>query len=115
MNKENNENKDKFTLKLDKLFDILNCKCLISDCKEFGRKVIYKQQPHITCNCSKKYKIPIIDIFYIKTERDKVRSKGLHQISSKAVHEHNRQVTTIYNHCYKEAYQNKNGRQHNKK
>ena len=32
----NKGNKDKFTLKLDKLFDILSCKCLISDCKEFG-------------------------------------------------------------------------------
>ena len=48
----NKENKDKFTLKLDKLFDILNCKCLISDCKEFGCKVICKEQAHITCNCS---------------------------------------------------------------
>ena len=64
MNKENEENKDKFTLKLDKLFGILNCKCLIYDCKEFGCKVIYKQQAHKTCNCSKKYKIPIIDIFF---------------------------------------------------
>ena len=75
----NKENKDKFTLKLDKLFDILSCKCLISDGKEFGCKVICKQQA--TCNCSKEYKIPIIDIFYIKTERDKVGSKGLLQIS----------------------------------
>ena len=71
----NKENKDKFTLKLDRLFDILNCKCLISDCKEFGSKVICKQ--HIICNCSKEYKIPIIDIFKIKTKRDKVGSKGL--------------------------------------
>ena len=48
-----------------------------------------------------------LTFFCIKTERDKYRSKGLLQISSKAVHEHNRQVTTIYNHCNKEAYQRK--------
>ncbi len=41
-NRENKENKKDFILKLDKLFDILKCKCIISDCKEFGCKVICK-------------------------------------------------------------------------
>jgi len=106
-NRENKENKKDFILKLDKLFDILNCKCIISDCKEFGCKVICKQQAHITCNCCKEYKIPIIDVFYIKTERDKVGAKGLLQISSKDMPEHNRQVKKLYNHSNKEAFKRK--------
>nr|XP_047140650.1 uncharacterized protein LOC124815868 [Hydra vulgaris] len=107
VNKENKKNKKEFILKLDKLFDILNCKCQISYCKEFGCKVVCKQQAHITCNCSKEFKIPIIDIFYIKTERDKVGARGLLQISSKDFPEHNKQVKTLHNHSIKEAFKRK--------
>nr|XP_047127618.1 uncharacterized protein LOC124808520 [Hydra vulgaris] len=93
--------------KLDKLFGILNCKCQISYCNEFGCKVVCKQQAHITCNCSKEFKIPIIDIFYIKTERDKVGARGLLQKSSKDLPEYNKQVKTLHNHSIKEAFKRK--------
>ena len=51
-----------FTNKLDKLVDILNCKCTIKLCAELGCVKVgedrCKKDAHAECTCERKYKIP---------------------------------------------------------
>jgi len=73
-----------FTEKLDKLFDILSCKCLIYSCSD--AKCPDEQcaiQAHISCECPKASKIPAIELSFIKDQRDKIGSKGQKQIGLK--------------------------------
>ena len=73
--------KERFIVKLDQLFDILSCKCQISSCEQAGCEgcVI---KAHIICSCSKERKIPVKDLAYIKGQKEKVGSKGPHQMGS---------------------------------
>lgn len=47
--------KERFMLKLDKLFDILTCKCQITNCEEEGCEGCVNQA-HINCSCSRERK-----------------------------------------------------------
>ena len=86
--------KEAFTAKLDKLFDILNCKCKIVLCSEFGclADAACKKESHINCTCPKEMKIPVKELAFIRGQRDKTGSFGPHQIGLPDVPEHNRQV-----------------------
>ena len=57
--------KERFIVKLDKLFDILTCKCKITSC-EGGSCEGCVIQVHINCSCSRNKKIPVKDLAYIK-------------------------------------------------
>lgn len=83
--------KEAFASKLDKLFDILNCKCDIFLCSDFDCPGC-KREAHINCMCSKKMKIPVNELAFIKGQRDKVGSFGPHQIGLPDLPEHNRLV-----------------------
>jgi hypothetical protein len=66
--------KDTLIPKMDKLFDILSCKCLIMFCSEYGCDQDCKKQAHIKCTCVRESKIPVIELSFIKSQRDKVGS-----------------------------------------
>ena len=89
------DKEEKFNQKLDKLFDILTCKCVIVSCLENGCLPGCTQEAHITCTCPKDMKIPVKDIAFIKGQREKVGSKGPHQMATKDIPEHNRQVRAM--------------------
>ena len=86
--------KDRFSAKLDKLFDILNCRCQITSCEEAGCEGC-EIQAHINCFCVREKKIPSKDLSYIKGQKEKVGSKGPHQIGTPDLPEHKRQMRTL--------------------
>ena len=83
--------KERLDSKLDRLFDILTCKCPIRSCEEWGCSGC-NVGAHISCSCSKDKKIPVCELQYIKDQREKVGSKGQQQISTVDRVEHGRQV-----------------------
>ena len=86
--------KEDFVVGLDKLFDILFCQCDIKTCEEFKCTKMdkCKFKAHITCPCLKQYKIPVIELVFIRDQRLKVGTKGLHQISGVDEEESLRQI-----------------------
>ena len=84
--------KESFVGKLDKLFDILNCKCDILDCSDAGCLGICPKKVHIKCNCPREQKIPVGELEYIKGQRLKEGSIGSHQIGQPDYPENTRQV-----------------------
>jgi hypothetical protein len=50
--------KDAFLEKLDKLFDILNCKCEMVPCRDHSCPVTCTKEIHVTCSCAKEKRIP---------------------------------------------------------
>ena len=59
-----------FKNSLQKLFDILRCKCEIFECKEnCGQKSCTGL--HARCGCQAEYKIPVLELAYIQAERSK--------------------------------------------
>jgi hypothetical protein len=90
------EVKEAFIAILDKLFDILNCKCEIKLCSEFEGPcpggADCKYEVHISCSCSKDMKIPVKELVFINSQRKKVGSVGQHQIGLPDLPEHRRQT-----------------------
>ena len=67
---------------LDKLVDILTCKCIIKSCAETQCNSACVSNVHITCDCKGDTKIPVIELAFIKGQREKVGSVGPHQMTS---------------------------------
>ncbi|KAI4831651.1 hypothetical protein KUCAC02_001187 [Chaenocephalus aceratus] len=86
--------KERFSVKLDPLFDMLTCKCQISSCERGGCDGCVIQD-NINCSCSGEKRIPLKDITYIKGQKEKVGSKGPHQMGAPNLQEHKRQVGTL--------------------
>lgn len=86
--------KERFVTTLDKLFDILNCKYQITSCEDEDYEYCIIQA-HINCSCSRDKKIPVKDLAYIKRQREKVESKGSHQMRGPDQPEHKRQVRSL--------------------
>ena len=87
--------KEKFIIRLDKLFDIVTCKCQITSCSDFDCSSSCSQEAHISCSCQKDRKIPVKDIPFIKGQRDKVGSRGPYQIAGVVMVEHIRHENRI--------------------
>ena len=85
------EEKERFLNKLDRLLDILTCKCEIKSCADVGCSSACVSEAHIDCTCSKDAKIPVIELAFIKGQREKVGSVGPHQIGPVDFHETKRQ------------------------
>ena len=68
-----------FRGKLDKLFDLAKYKCTIYACKEYSC-LGCKNQAHVDCKCPKEDKIPLKELSFMKSQRDKVGNKGTMQI-----------------------------------
>ena len=64
--------KETFLKKLDKLFDIIVCKCEITTCEEKGCPSDCKKFAHIDCDCLRPQKIPPIELSFVKDQRLKV-------------------------------------------
>ena len=52
-NRTKKDQKERFEKKLDKLFDILSCKCQILSCSDFGCLPDCSLEAHINCSCPK--------------------------------------------------------------
>ena len=74
------EAKNNFMKKLDKVFDISFCKCKIELCPE--KKCTCKDNVHIKCVCPKERKLPVLELRFLKSQRDKVGSIGQLQIGN---------------------------------
>ena len=68
--------KDSFAKQLDQLFDIITCKCPIVLCPEFGCDRDCKSEAHISCICKRELKIPVIELAFVKAQREKIGSIG---------------------------------------
>lgn len=76
------EFKEKFIMKLDKLFDILSCHCTMKKCTELAVACSSScaKNIHIECNCSREHKIPVQELNFICGQREKIGSVGPHQM-----------------------------------
>ena len=81
----------KFKEKLDKLFDLCKCKCKIYECAEKSC-VGCKYRAHIDCKCREEDKIPLMELAFMKSQRDKVGDRGSMQIGSKDFIETKKQI-----------------------
>ena len=52
---------------LDKLFDLLSCKCEMKTCNDVGCSSECLTEVHIQCNCPKTQKIPNTELMYIQS------------------------------------------------
>ena len=74
------DNVREFESKLDKLVDITKCKCEIKSCDSFGCNG-YELGAHIQCSCLKELKLPVLELLFLKTQREKTGDKGAMKIS----------------------------------
>ena len=104
LKKLNKKQRDIFFGKLDKLFDILVCHCPISVCP--GELCSRKTCPgfHVDCKCEVKDKIPVIELEFIKDQRDKVGHKGNMQLAGPDRVEARRQAENRKKKASLEAY-----------
>ena len=93
----NPRNNEKLSLQLDKLFDILRCQCPIKLCTEIGCSLNCKQEAHITCTCKREEKVPVLELRFIRSQRDKEGSNSSHIIGGKDESESKRQEKAIKN------------------
>lgn len=85
--------KDSFARQLDQLFDVITCRCPIFLCAEFGCDRDCKSEAHISCSCKRELKIPVIELAFVKAQREKTGSLGAVMISSQDIPESKRQET----------------------
>nr|XP_027220371.1 uncharacterized protein LOC113812651 [Penaeus vannamei] len=78
-------------VKVNKLFDILTCKCHITICEEEG----CVNQAQINCSCCREKKIPVKELAYVKGQKEKVGGIGPHQMGGPDLLKHKRQVKTL--------------------
>ena len=81
----------KFKEKLDKLFDLCKCKCNIYECAEKSC-VVCKYCTHVDGKTRKEDKIPLMELAFMKSQRDKVGDRGAMQIGSKDFIETKKQI-----------------------
>ena len=85
------DEENRFMEKLDRLLDILICKCAIKCCDEFGCSTICNRKVHIECTCSKEAKIPSMELAFIKAQLEKLGNVSSLQIGPTDFHETKRQ------------------------
>ena len=76
--------KQKFFNNLDRIFDVIHCKCVIKTCEEWSCSGC-PQKAHIKCKCDpNKYKgIPKIELNYIRDQRARFKRAGESQLGGK--------------------------------
>ena len=72
------KDKNRFADKLDRLVDILNCKCPIFLCSESRCESDCVKDAHIECECKRDEKIPVLELQFIRAQREKVGSISTH-------------------------------------
>jgi len=76
------DEKQRFMDKLDRMLDILTCKCDIKNCANAGCKSACASGVHVACKCSREKKIPMIELAFVKGQREKADGVGSHQIGA---------------------------------
>lgn len=86
---------DSWNEKLDKVFDIVKCKCNIYLCSDVesccGKVDCSSGGAHITCTCEREFKVPKCDLLWLKGQRDKVgtvskfRFGGIDKVESERI------------------------------
>ena len=98
-----------FEEKLDKLMDITKCRCEIITCMErqcLGPVECWCKD-HITCSCTRETKLPVLDLQFLRSQRDKIGERAEIIISDTGDKvEHDRQVKRITNIANKDAAAN---------
>ena len=93
--------KQRFISKLDKLVDILNCKCPIKLCTELGcvkeGEDRCKKDAHAECNCEREFKIPQLELAFVRAQRVKEGSAGSLHIGGSDIRESRRQMEALKN------------------
>ena len=94
------KDKDMFNLKLDRLMDILYCKCLILLCSEFGclgkkQDPVCHQEAHAKCKCKQGEKIPGMELMFVRAQRSKFGSLSTHMIAGADLPESRKQESDI--------------------
>ena len=81
--REKKKTEDVWAQKLDKLFDITKCKCLIVLCADpeshCDSTSCYSNGAHTNCSCERQLKLPKYDLVWVKDQREKVGTKSRHQ------------------------------------
>ena len=70
-----------FQRKLDRIFDLVACKCEIKTCQEVSCEGC-ENKAHITCNCKKHTKIPVKELHYVLDQRNRIGVKGNLQLGN---------------------------------
>ena len=71
--------------KLDRLFDITFCQCPITLCSDTPNppcKEDCKLEAHIKCACTLPQKIPVLELSWLKSQREKIGTKSKQQMIS---------------------------------
>ena len=65
---------------LDKLMDIVYCKCTIIMCQEprsiCPKPTKCKLKAHALCSCAKEWKVPVLDLLWLRSQREKLGEKA---------------------------------------
>ena len=77
-------------LELDRLMDILYCKCPILLCSEFG--CLGKKQK---CKCKQNEKIPGMELMFVRAQRSKFGSLSTHMIAGADLPESRKQESDV--------------------
>ena len=68
------QKKENMMLKLDKIYSVLFCQCPnIRSCMEEGCGKDCKKGAHIECSCLKEQKLPVIELLFIRDQRNRVK------------------------------------------
>lgn len=87
-----NKRKEKFIAKLDKLYNILQCKCNFVSCEDSKCSGDCDQKIHINCLCAREAKIPQLELSFVYDQVTKVGTKGKQQVSTVDKMETERQI-----------------------
>ena len=80
------KDKDKVALMLDRLLDIVHCQCPILLCLETNSGCpspsLCKVKAHTLCSCTKDEKVPVLELEWLRSQREKIGEKGGMQMAS---------------------------------
>ena len=80
------KDKDKVAAMLDRLLDIVHCQCPILLCCEpnsgCAHPSLCKVKAHTMCSCSRAEKVPVLELEWLRSQREKLGEKGGMQMAS---------------------------------
>ena len=80
------KDKDKVAAMLDRLLDIVHCQCAILLCCEpnsgCANPSLCKVKAHTMCSCSRAEKVPVLELEWLRSQREKIGEKGGMQMAS---------------------------------
>ena len=87
--------KNDFEVRMDRLFDICTCKCIIYDCVAFANCDGCDTKAHINCSCPIQRRIPLNELNLMYIQRNKIGVKSEIQIGSVDKKETSRQIKDV--------------------